>query len=110
MLTGMNKSFAYKVCDPRTLGKLDNCDFIWYKYRKLGIITAYAEDEAAINTFNYAKTGFVNPPTDVYLRPYILAAESLKIMNKDTLKYCTGPVSSGERILNAAKDFALHVR
>lgn len=106
----MNESFAYKTCNPRKLGPLDNCDFMWSRCRKLGIVTAYGEDEAVLNTFNFYRTGFVNPPTDVYLRPYFHAAETLKTVTKDNLKYCTGPVSSGERIFNAAKDFANDVR
>lgn len=110
ILTGLNESFAYQTCNPRKVGNLDNCDFIWYQYRKLGIITAYGEDEAVLNTFNYDKKGFANPPTDVYMRPYVRAAETLKIVTKKGLKYCTGPVSSAERIFNAAKDFALDVR
>ncbi|KAG5892621.1 hypothetical protein JTB14_019710 [Gonioctena quinquepunctata] len=105
ILTGYNQTYAYNVCDPKTVGKLDNCSMLWYDFRKLGFITAYAEDEAFINTFNYRKKGFTIPPVDYYFRPYILATETLDKKYKDGMKYCTGPESAGERIMNIAKDF-----
>ncbi|XP_050501784.1 uncharacterized protein LOC126881522 isoform X1 [Diabrotica virgifera virgifera] len=106
ILTGFNNSRAYQVCSPKTLGKLDECPMIWYDFRKLGFITGYAEDSASINTFNYRKVGFTKPPVDYYYRPYILGTENLHKVNKDGVVYCTGPETAGERIMNAAKDFA----
>uniref|UniRef100_A0A6P7FWE9 Uncharacterized protein LOC114331788 isoform X2 n=1 Tax=Diabrotica virgifera virgifera TaxID=50390 RepID=A0A6P7FWE9_DIAVI len=107
ILTGFNNSRAYQVCNPRKLGKLDECPMIWYDFKKLGFITGYAEDSASINTFNYRKVGFTKPPTDYYYRPYILGTENLHKFTKNTGVYCTGPETSGERIMNVAKDFAI---
>ncbi|XP_074028453.1 uncharacterized protein isoform X3 [Leptinotarsa decemlineata] len=107
ILTGYNQSHAYSVCDPNVIGKLDNCSIIWYDFKRLGFITAYAEDEGSINTFNYKKKGFKLVPSDYYFRPYVLATEKLKIQNKDGIIYCTGPESAGERIMNIAKEFSI---
>ncbi|KAJ8938491.1 hypothetical protein NQ318_020807 [Aromia moschata] len=107
ILTGFNQSYAYNVCNPREVGRLDKCPMLWYDFRKLGYITGYAEDEASINTFNYKKKGFRDPPTDYYFRPYVLASEKLKKVSKDGMTYCTGPETAGERIMNVAKDFAI---
>lgn len=107
IFTGKNESDAFATCNPRKIGLLDKCNFIFFNYSQAGYVTAYAEDEAKINTFNYRKKGFENPPTDYYLRPYALATEQLKIIKKDFMDYCVGPETYGERILNVAKDFAV---
>ncbi|KAF2883976.1 hypothetical protein ILUMI_22204 [Ignelater luminosus] len=107
LLSGMNESFAYEKCKPFKIGYLDKCKLLWYDYRNLGFITGYAEDESNINTFNFHKKGFLHEPTDYYFRPYMIAAEKkLKSSKVDEMTYCTGPETSGERILNLAKDFA----
>lgn len=77
ILTGQNQEQAYSRCKPSEAYKLDRCPFLWYNFRNAGYITAYGEDETALNTFNYLKVGFVQPPTDYYLRPYMLASEKL---------------------------------
>lgn len=75
IFTGHNESEAFKVCRPFKIGGLEKCDLVWYDYNKASYITGYAEDEASINTFNYLKKGFKEPPTDYYFRSYFLAAE-----------------------------------
>lgn len=107
ILTGFNQTYAYNICNPKEVGKLDKCPLLWYDYRKFGYITGYAEDEGSINTFNYLKKGFQIPPTDYYFRPYVLATEKMNKVVKDSMIYCTGPETAGERILNLARDFTL---
>ncbi|VEN50264.1 unnamed protein product [Callosobruchus maculatus] len=109
ILTGFDPDMSNQVCNPDTtsLGKLDTCPLIWHNYSKHGYVTAYVEDEADLSTFNYLKTGFKSPPTDYYFRPYILAAHKLGITRVDKVSYCTGPETSGERIMNLAKDFSV---
>ncbi|KAL3269862.1 hypothetical protein HHI36_008919 [Cryptolaemus montrouzieri] len=106
IFTGYNDTEAYRICNPKKIGPLDSCRFIWKDYKKFGYITAYAEDETWINTFNYRKKGFTKEPVDYYFRPYMQAAESIGTVKQDTLSYCAGPESSGERIMNLAKNFA----
>lgn len=50
ILAGFNNSLSYSKCDPKQVGKLDQCPFIWKYFQDSGYITAYAEDEAKINT------------------------------------------------------------
>ena len=55
----------------------------------------------------YLQVGFVDPPTDYYLRPYIIASEKvLNIRTRFGDKYCTGPEVTVERILDYAIEFA----
>ncbi|XP_033206967.2 uncharacterized protein LOC117166779 isoform X2 [Bombus vancouverensis nearcticus] len=107
ILTGQNQSQAYSLCKPTVPYMLDRCPFLWRNFRDAGYATAYGEDETALNTFNYLKMGFVEPPTDYYLRPYMLACEKLlKVKKRFGLKYCTGPETSFDRILDYAIEYA----
>ncbi|CAG5108936.1 Protein of unknown function [Cotesia congregata] len=108
LLTGKNSSSAYADCRPREAYGLDNCPFLWYAFQRAGYVTAYGEDDSTLSTFNYLKTGFVDPPTDYYLRPYVVAAEKfLKAKHKFGSEYCTGPELAVDRIFNYALDFAV---
>ncbi|KAH0810329.1 hypothetical protein GEV33_012462 [Tenebrio molitor] len=106
ILTGKTWTQVYEHCDPKK-NKMNNCDMIWDKFSDLGYITAYAEDESSIGTFNYNRKGFASPPTDFYMRPYVIATEQLPSIKKFGMHTCSGPESSGERIMNLAKDFAV---
>ncbi|XP_019762962.2 uncharacterized protein LOC125502319 isoform X1 [Dendroctonus ponderosae] len=107
ILTGFNQTTAYAICKPKTMGFLDKCPMLWYKYRDFSYVTAYAEDEANISTFNFNKKGFVSSPTDYYFRPYIMATERLNKVSVSSMGYCTGPETAGERILNLVKEFGV---
>lgn len=108
IMTGYNNSLAYGICEPRTAGKLDACPFLWKDFQKSGYVTSYGEDEPSISTFNYHKTGFVKPPTDYYLRPYMLAAEKhLHVKRKHSLTLCLGYQHSTEHVYDYAMDFAV---
>ncbi|KAL7303226.1 hypothetical protein TKK_0004427 [Trichogramma kaykai] len=106
-LTGQNQTTAYARCKPKTSFGLDNCSMIWYNFRDAGYVTAYGEDHASISTFNYLKLGFVQPPTDYYMRPYILASEKrLKTVNRFNSRYCSGPELAVDRIFDFGVEFA----
>ncbi|XP_051176271.1 uncharacterized protein LOC127291270 [Leptopilina boulardi] len=110
ILTGQGQEESHSKCTPNVPFGLDNCPLIWYNFRNAGYVTAYAEDEAPMSTFNLLKVGFVEPPTDYYLRPYIIATEKLlKIHKRFECNYCTGPELSEERIINSAVDFAIRL-
>ncbi|XP_058836492.1 uncharacterized protein LOC131693036 isoform X2 [Topomyia yanbarensis] len=107
ILTGYNNTLAYDVCNPRKVGQLETCPFIWNYFADSGYATAYAEDEASINTFNYHKFGFVKQPTDYYLRPIALAAEKhLTKKTKNSLTFCLGYQNYADFIYQYALDFA----
>ncbi|XP_034949580.1 uncharacterized protein [Chelonus insularis] len=107
ILTGQNSTSAYSNCKPKEAYGLDNCPFLWNNFKKAGYITAYGEDDAHLSTFNYLKVGFVDPPTNYYLRPYVWATEKLlKAKYKYNAKYCTGPELAIDRIYNYAVEFA----
>lgn len=103
----MNRSEVKEKCSPYVLNSLDNCDFIWKTFRKHGYVTAYAEDEANINTFNYLKMGFMEPPVDYYLRPFLLGAEKhLETKIKSTLINCLGFKHSADYVFDYAVELA----
>ncbi|CAG9818667.1 unnamed protein product [Phaedon cochleariae] len=105
LMTGYSKEQLDVFCNMSV--KLNNCRFIWDAFKDSGYVTAYAEDECDINTFNYDRPGFSAPPTDFYYHPYILASEKLPVKKRYERTFCSGPETSGERILNAARDFAV---
>lgn len=109
ILTGSNFTTTVNYCNPYN-GNLSKCNFIWNDFKKLGYITAYAEDETTINTFTYMKKGFSEQPTDFCYLSYMLAAESLWTTMLDHRSYCSGPETSVERVLNTAKDFSNALR
>ncbi|KXJ82091.1 hypothetical protein RP20_CCG015692 [Aedes albopictus] len=107
ILTGYNSTLAYDTCNPRKVGQLETCPFVWNMFTNSGYVTAYAEDEASINTFNYHKYGFVKPPTDYYLRPMALAAEKNLVKKlKSSLTMCLGYENYADFIYRYALDFA----
>lgn len=107
ILTGQNDSLTDEICNWREVGELDKCAFIWNDYDAAGYVTAYAEDETKINTFNYYETGFIKQPTDYYLRPFALGAEaSLKIQKKNDLSICLGYQHYADYVYQYGLDFA----
>uniref|UniRef100_A0A182J4D0 Uncharacterized protein n=1 Tax=Anopheles atroparvus TaxID=41427 RepID=A0A182J4D0_ANOAO len=111
ILTGYNNSLAYSICNPKKVGQLEECPFMWKYFADSGYATAYAEDEASINTFNYHKYGFVAQPTDHYFRPVALAAEkNLSKKLKNSLTFCLGYQHYADHIYQYALDFASQYR
>lgn len=107
IFTGYNLTTANTKCNPYAVGYLDNCPMIWYDFKRSGYVTAYAEDEETISTFNYLKVGFKKPPTDYYLRPAMLAAEAhLHVKKKSSLTFCLGFKHSAEYVYDYILDLA----
>ncbi|XP_055611977.1 uncharacterized protein LOC129758496 isoform X2 [Uranotaenia lowii] len=107
ILTGYNNTLAYDLCNPRKVGQLETCPFMWNYFADSGYVTAYAEDEASISTFNYHKFGFSKQPTDYYQRPMALAAEKNLIKKtKNSLTFCLGYQNYADFIYQYALDFA----
>lgn len=76
-LTGMHEEQLANVCYNAWHDEVDDCPFIWKSYSKKKFLTAYIEDSASMGTFNYAKYGFLDSPTDYYSRPLMKAALNL---------------------------------
>ncbi|KAM8709224.1 hypothetical protein ACLKA7_016092 [Drosophila subpalustris] len=111
LMVGYNLSNALKHCNPYISGGLDKCDFVWKLYEKHGYATSYGEDAVKINTFNYLKKGFKQPPVDYYLRPYLSAAEKLLDVNVVLgLPHCLGFETESEHVYNYALEFARRYR
>lgn len=111
ILTGYNYTTSMNECQPEKVGKLDTCPFVWYDYRANGYVTAYGEDETYISTFAHMDGGFQNPPTDYYLRPYMMAAERLlPVKTKNRMSVCVGSKHSAEHIYDYGIDFATHFK
>ncbi|XP_034109567.1 uncharacterized protein LOC117571506 isoform X1 [Drosophila albomicans] len=111
LMTGYNLSNAMKHCNPYVSGGLDKCDFVWKRYKQHGYVTAYGEDAVKINTFNYLKKGFKQPPVDYYLRPYLAAAEKMLDVNMVLgLPHCLGFETESEHVYNYALEFARRYR
>lgn len=107
VLTGYSESEAIGRCDPEDIGGLDNCPFIWKNFKANGYVTAYGEDEQALETFNLMKRGFYRPPTHHYFRPFGIAAENLlDTVRKFILTHCVGYQDYVDYISKYLIDFA----
>ena len=107
ILMGLSQEQLRKQCWASRYEKFDNCPFIWREFSNLGYVTAYVEDEPTGSTFNYHKTGFVVPPTDYYIRPFLLASEDeLPVKKRDSLNVCLGPTPTSEHIFRYITDFS----
>ena len=56
---------------------VDNWRWIFRDYKQKGYVTMFSEDSPLRAVFNYRLTGFKDPPTDHYSRPFWLAAEDM---------------------------------
>lgn len=104
ILTGRNLGQLHQYCGANR-HVFNNCELIWDRFKKQRYITAYGEDYVRLNTFQLNGGGFSKPPTDIYLIPYLRASEQLSSLYRNITGYCSGPETSGERIMNVAKDF-----
>ncbi|CAD6992583.1 unnamed protein product [Ceratitis capitata] len=109
LLSSYNLSTAEDKCRAETVGGLNRpeCNFIWNKFKENGYKTAYAEDSIGLSTFNYGRKGFLQQPTDYYIRPMLLAISSK--MAKKRLRggvTCIGRKHQAEYIYDFALQFA----
>ncbi|KAH8236418.1 hypothetical protein KR026_001324, partial [Drosophila bipectinata] len=109
ILTGHSLDSANdNICDFKKRGCMDKYPFVWNLFREAGYLTALAEDEPNISTFNYVKPGFVEQPTDYYQRPSQKAFETLLPQWKCpecTMKYCIGRRITSSYIYDFGSEF-----
>lgn len=85
----------------------DGCPFIWKNFSDSGYRTIFGEDACSMTTFNYLKSGFRDPPTDYYLRPYCVAAEAdIGNNHKLNANLCLGGRKNFETLLSYTKKVA----
>jgi hypothetical protein len=71
LMTGLKVEDLQKACPRKNHNQpFDACPFVWKQFALRGFRTVYAEDCSTISTFNYAKGGFRQQPTDYYARPF----------------------------------------
>lgn len=75
VLSGMSAAELKKNCWLNENDYFDRCSFVWDEFKDADFGTAFVEDSPGIGLFNYLKRGFVNKPTDHYLRPLMVRAE-----------------------------------
>uniref|UniRef100_A0A1A9WFK3 Uncharacterized protein n=1 Tax=Glossina brevipalpis TaxID=37001 RepID=A0A1A9WFK3_9MUSC len=107
VLTGFNLTDVQNICKPRLPWGLNNCSTLFKTLRRQRFLTAFAEDECSINTFNYDKAGFRREPTDYYQRPLLLALEDrLMYKNHYGNRFCIGQKRYVEYIYDFGLEFA----
>lgn len=110
VLTGyLGDSADAKVCNTDEEGCFDRIPFIWKYLKNASYLTAYAEDEYGLNTFNYIKPGFVEPPTDYYYRPLIKGfARQMKRSKctECTMTHCIGRRVQSSYVYDYGRNFA----
>lgn len=81
VLTGHHSHTYYNGSDPDM--HFDHLPLIWKSYSEQGYMTSLIEDMPGFSVFNYEKKGFVNQPTDYYLRP-----SSLIVNRNENHEFC----------------------
>jgi len=86
----------------------DDCPFIWKNYSAGGYRTSFAEDAPWMGIFHYLKYGFLEQPTDYYLRTLTYSQE-VKMGHSKRLnaKLCYGPRPAFLTLLENIKKTAL---
>uniref|UniRef100_A0A0K8SW36 Uncharacterized protein n=1 Tax=Lygus hesperus TaxID=30085 RepID=A0A0K8SW36_LYGHE len=75
--------------------------FVWNEYKDAGYVTGYMEDTPSVGIFTYRLKGFDAQPTDHYMRPFYVDAES-NYYDKFS-KYCLGSVPRHKVMLDYMK-------
>ncbi|XP_008207346.2 uncharacterized protein LOC100117011 [Nasonia vitripennis] len=76
VLSGLSQEEFEQLCWTNHKKPFDRCPLIWKYFQAKGYRTIFGEDACAMTTFNYLKPGFRLQPTDYYLRPFCVAAET----------------------------------
>ncbi|XP_046407884.1 uncharacterized protein LOC124172481 isoform X2 [Ischnura elegans] len=105
---GMNKQTTkpkgYR-CWPNTVTVVDNCPYLFKSFSNEGYVTLFTEDQPDLGTFTYAKKGFRNQPTDHYVRPYYLFAQSRLKVTQMKLDWCYSNRESHLRTMDYVRSF-----
>ncbi|KAI8514248.1 hypothetical protein Bbelb_085720 [Branchiostoma belcheri] len=103
MLTGFHEEEL-----PNTKTGVKNsstCDvlpLVWNEFRRMGYTTMHAEDWPQYGTFQYRLRGFINQPTDYYMRTFWVTQD---ILRESKELYCFGATPKHQYTLKYARDF-----
>jgi hypothetical protein len=90
------------------LGEFDKAPFIWKDFHKCGYVTAHAEDQGYVGTFNLDKVGFEDQPTTFNFRPFersLLPFFEIE-KSKEADNMCVGHQHLSDYIYRYMVDFA----
>lgn len=93
-------------------GPYDKGPFIWKNFSEHGYMTSFGEDAPHLGTFSFSRKGFIMPPTDEYLRPYMVATEKLtgNWWFNYWYSYCYGYETGTEVLYDYATDLVKYVK
>ena len=84
--------------------RVDRYPWVWKKYRNIGYMTQYIEDQPEINTFNYYLLGFREQPVHHYMRPFYLKRFGVS-RNSTYMEMCLGSKRLHVNALDWVQDF-----
>jgi hypothetical protein len=106
ILSGYNLTYINSNFNLKERHEIEKIPFVWNNFNQNGYVTAYAEDQSEIGTFDYCKKGFEKPPTNFYLRPFAMAIEkNLNKTKKADMIYCLGYQHAADFIYQNMLDF-----
>ncbi|KAK7864712.1 hypothetical protein R5R35_010964 [Gryllus longicercus] len=114
MLTGMaaRKKPDIKVTDwgdNKANGFFDDLPVVWKNFSENGYVTMTAEDQPELTAFNYLAKGFMEKPTDYYMRPFWLAIDSVRNFRSSDAR-CYGNTPHFEFLFNYTREFVEKMR
>lgn len=90
-------------------GPYDSLDLIWKKFQASGYKTSFLEEIPKFTLFNYYSKGFVDEPTDYYVRPFWVQTDKKFLFNKDIFAdVCYAEEAKFDILLRQAKSFLIH--
>ncbi|XP_067001262.2 uncharacterized protein [Anabrus simplex] len=90
--------------DEKANANFDDLPVAWKEYSNEGYITMYAEDLPQFTAFNYLAKGFLNEPTDYYMRPFWLQMDNLKNFRSSDYR-CYGNIPKYTYLFNYTEEF-----
>lgn len=87
----------------------DDIPLVWDSFRESGYITMYNEDSPSMTIFNFHASGFKDPPTDYYVRPFWLAMNSIDNFNSKDSR-CYGNTPKHLYLLDYIEQFATQMK
>lgn len=87
----------------------DDIPLVWDSFKDSGYVTMYNEDSPSLTVFNFRASGFKDPPTDYYVRPFWLAMNSINnFKSRDTR--CYGNTPKHMYLLDYIEQFAARMK